>query len=188
MSYLAQNSKFIHLIVHGYQFNLQNSVNPFQLVASLEGALSENEIAVSLYTTAHLHNNISIVFMWAPLYSKWRQLINTIFQYASLIFWKKVKHVIDCTPSAVKASSIYNAALEVDAHNSAQAYMMAVKDLDTTQLLESTPPTTPTETSPDIKLSPGKKKPGPCNLDQSAEFVVETNKSLDCFLEKMHNY
>ena len=58
---------------------------------------------------------------------------------------------------------------------------MAAKDLDTTQLLESTQPTTPTETTP-------KKKPGPCNPDQAAEFMLETNKSLDHFLEKMHNY
>ena len=60
--------------------------------------------------------------------------------------------------------------------------MMAAKVLDTTKLLESTPPTTPTETRPD------KKKPGPCNPDQVAEFVLETNKSLDRFLKKMHNY
>ena len=60
--------------------------------------------------------------------------------------------------------------------------MMAAKDLDTTKLLESTSPTTPTETRPN------KKKPGPCNPDQAAEFVLETNKSLDHFLEKMHNY
>ena len=60
--------------------------------------------------------------------------------------------------------------------------MMAAKDLDTTKLLESTPPTTPTETRPN------KKKPGPCNPDQVAEFVIETNKSLDHFLKKMHNY
>ena len=107
---------------------------------------------------------------------------NTIFQFAGLIFWRKVKRVINCAPSAVKAHRIYNAALEVDAHNSAQAYMMAAKDLDTTKLLESMPPTIPTETRPN------KKKPGPCNPDQVAEFVLETNKSLDHFLEKMHNY
>ena len=59
---------------------------------------------------------------------------------------------------------------------------MAAKDLDTTKLLESTPPTTPTETRSN------KKKPGPCNPDQAAEFVLETNKSPDHFLEKMHNY
>ena len=51
---------------------------------------------------------------------------------------------------------------------------MATKDVDTT--------TTPTETRPD------KKKPRPCNLDQVAEFVLETNKSLDHFLKKIHNY
>ena len=56
---------------------------------------------------------------------------------------------------------------------------MATKDVDTTKLLEST---TPTETRPD------KKKPDLCNPDQAAEFVLETNKSLDHFLEKMHNY
>ena len=60
--------------------------------------------------------------------------------------------------------------------------MMAAKDLDTTELLESMPPTTPRETRPN------KKKPGKCNLDQVTEFVLETNKSLDHFLEKMHNY
>ena len=59
---------------------------------------------------------------------------------------------------------------------------MATKDVDTTKLLESMPPTTPTETRPN------KKKPGPCNLDQASEFVLETNKSLYRFLEKMHNY
>ena len=51
---------------------------------------------------------------------------------------------------------------------------MATKDVDTT--------TTPTETRHD------KKKPGPCNLDQAAEFLLETNKSLDRFLKKIHNY
>ena len=88
----------------------------------------------------------------------------------------------------VDAHCIYNAALEVDAHNSAQVYMMAAKDLDTAELLESMPPTTPTETRPDAKLSPGKKKDWPCNLDQAAEFVQETNKSIDRFLKKMDNY
>ena len=66
--------------------------------------------------------------------------------------------------------------------------MMAAKDLDTAELLKSMPPTTPTETRPDTKLSPGKKKPGSCNPDQAAEFVQETNKGIDHFLEKMHNY
>ena len=66
--------------------------------------------------------------------------------------------------------------------------MMAAKDLDTAELLESTPPTTPTETRPDANLSPGKKKPGPCILNQAADFVQETNKSIDRFLKKMRNY
>ena len=48
--------------------------------------------------------------------------------------------------------------------------------------MEETPPTTPTE------QKPKKKKPGPCNPDQATKFVEETNKSLDRFLEKMHNY
>ena len=56
---------------------------------------------------------------------------------------------------------------------------MATTDVDTTKFLEST---TPTETRHD------KKKPEPCNPDQAAEFVLETNKSLDHFLKKMHNY
>ena len=60
--------------------------------------------------------------------------------------------------------------------------MIATKDLDTTKLLESMPPTIPTETRPN------KKKPGPYNPDQATEFVLETNKSLDHFLKKMHNY
>ena len=44
------------------------------------------------------------------------------------------------------------------------------------------PPTTPTATRPN------KKKPGPCNPDQAAKFVLEKNKSPDHFLEKKHNY
>ena len=59
---------------------------------------------------------------------------------------------------------------------------MATEKLEDLEIAEETPPTTPTE------QSPKKKKPGPCNPDQTVEFVVETNKSLDCFLEKMHNY
>ena len=51
-----------------------------------------------------------------------------------------------------------------------------------TEIVEETPPTTPTE------QEPKKKKPGPCNPDQATKFVEEINKSLDRFLEKMHNY
>ena len=59
---------------------------------------------------------------------------------------------------------------------------MATEQLEDLEIVEETPPTTPTE------QEPKKKKPGPCNPDQATKFVVETNKSLDCFLEKMHNY
>ena len=59
---------------------------------------------------------------------------------------------------------------------------MATEQLEDLEIVEETPPTTPTE------QEPKKKKPGPRNPDQAAKFVVETNKSLDSFLEKMHNY
>ena len=55
---------------------------------------------------------------------------------------------------------------------------MATEQLEDLELLEETPPTTPTEQEPKM-LSPAKKKPGPCNPDQAAEFVVETTKSID---------
>ena len=55
------------------------------------------------------------------------------------------------------------------------------------EILEETPPTTPTEREPK-KLSPAKKKPGPRNPDQATEFVVETTLSVDQFMNKMHNY
>ena len=45
----------------------------------------------------------------------------------------------------------------------------------------------PTEQEPK-KLSPAKRKPGPHNPDQVAEFVVETTKSVNQFMNKMHNY
>ena len=53
--------------------------------------------------------------------------------------------------------------------------------------MEETPPTMPTEQEPK-KLSPAKKKPGPCNPDQATKFVVETTQSIDQFMNKMHNY
>ena len=64
---------------------------------------------------------------------------------------------------------------------------MATEQLEDLELLEETPPTTLTEQEPK-KLSPAKKKPGPHNPDQAAEFVVETTKRVDCFMNKMHNY
>ena len=55
---------------------------------------------------------------------------------------------------------------------------MTIEQLEDLELLEETPPTMPTEQEPK-KLSPVKKKPGPHNPDQAAEFVVETTKSID---------
>ena len=45
----------------------------------------------------------------------------------------------------------------------------------------------PTEQEPK-RLLPAKKKSGSHNPDRAAKYEEETNKSLDCFLEKMHNY
>ena len=59
---------------------------------------------------------------------------------------------------------------------------MATEELGDLQIVEETPPTTPTE------QEPKKKKPGPCNPDQATEFVVETTQSVDRFMNKMHNY
>ena len=59
---------------------------------------------------------------------------------------------------------------------------MATKQLGDLEIVEETPPTTPTE------QEPKKKKPGPCNPDQATKFVVETTQSVDRFMTKMHNY
>ena len=59
---------------------------------------------------------------------------------------------------------------------------MATEQLEDLEIVEEAPPTTPTE------QEPKKKKPGPRNPYQAAKFVEETNKSLDRFLKKMHNY
>ena len=64
---------------------------------------------------------------------------------------------------------------------------MATEQLEDLELLEETPPTTPTEQEPK-KLSPARKKSGPCNPDQATEFLVETTRSVDRFMNKMHNY
>ena len=50
---------------------------------------------------------------------------------------------------------------------------MATEQLEDLEIVEETPPTTPTE------KEPKKKKPGPCNPDQAAKFVVETTWSID---------
>ena len=59
---------------------------------------------------------------------------------------------------------------------------MATGELGGLEIVEETPPTTPTE------QEPKKKKPGPCNPDQAAKFVVETTQSIDQFMNKMPNY
>ena len=59
---------------------------------------------------------------------------------------------------------------------------MAIEQLEDLEIVEETTSTMLTE------QEPKKKKPGPHNPDQAAKFVVETNKSLDHFLKKMHNY
>ena len=64
---------------------------------------------------------------------------------------------------------------------------MDTEQLEDLEIVEETPPTMPTEQEP-RKLSPAKKKPGPCNPDQAAEFVVETTQSIDRFMNKLHNY
>ena len=50
---------------------------------------------------------------------------------------------------------------------------MATEQLEDLEIVEETPPTTPTE------QEPKKKKPGPHNQDQATEFVVETTQSID---------
>ena len=59
---------------------------------------------------------------------------------------------------------------------------MATEELGNLEIVEETPPTTPTE------QEPKKKRPGPCNPDQAAKFVMETTQSVDQFMNKMHNH
>ena len=59
---------------------------------------------------------------------------------------------------------------------------MANEQLEDLEIVEETPPTTPTEQ--ELK----KKKPGPCNPYQATKFVVETTQSIDRFMNKIHNY
>ena len=59
---------------------------------------------------------------------------------------------------------------------------MTTEQLGNLEIVEETPPTSSTE------QEPKKKKPGPCNPDQAAKFVVETTQSIDRFMTKMHNY
>ena len=59
---------------------------------------------------------------------------------------------------------------------------MATEEFGNLEIVEETPPTTPTEQEPKTK------RPGPCNPDQATEFVVETMQSIDRFMKKMHNH
>ena len=56
---------------------------------------------------------------------------------------------------------------------------MATKETGNLEIVEETPPTTPTE------QEPIKKRPGPRNPDQAAEFVLQTTQSVDRFMTKM---
>ena len=56
---------------------------------------------------------------------------------------------------------------------------MATEQLEDLEIVQETTPT---------EQEPKKKKPGSHNPDQATKFIVGTNKSLDHFLEKMHNY
>ena len=59
---------------------------------------------------------------------------------------------------------------------------MATEELGNLEIVEETPPTTPTEQ--ELK----KKRPGPRNPDQAAKFVIQTMQSVDRFMSKMHNH
>ena len=59
---------------------------------------------------------------------------------------------------------------------------MATEELGNLEIVEETPPTTPTE------QEPKKKRPGPHNPGQAAKFVVESTQSVDQFMNKMHNH
>ena len=59
---------------------------------------------------------------------------------------------------------------------------MATEELGNLEIVEETPLTTPTE------QEPKKKRPGPRNPDQAAEFVMQTTQSIDRFMNKMHNH
>ena len=58
---------------------------------------------------------------------------------------------------------------------------MATVETGDLEITEETPPTTPTE------QEPKKKRPGPCNPDQAAKFVLQTTQSVDRFMTKMQH-
>ena len=58
---------------------------------------------------------------------------------------------------------------------------MATEELGHLEIVEETPPTTPTE------QEPKRKRPGPHNPDQAIKFVIQTTQSADRLMSKMHN-
>ena len=58
---------------------------------------------------------------------------------------------------------------------------MATVETGDLEITEETPPTTPAE------QEPKKKRPGPRNPDQAAEFVLQTTQSVDRFMMKMQH-
>ena len=56
---------------------------------------------------------------------------------------------------------------------------MATEEIGNLEIVEETPPTTPTEQEP--------KKKRPCNPDQATEFVIQTTQSVDRFMSKMQH-
>ena len=58
---------------------------------------------------------------------------------------------------------------------------MATEESGNLEIMEETPPTTPTE------QEPKKKRPGARNPDQAAEFVLQTTQTVDRFMSKMQH-
>ena len=56
---------------------------------------------------------------------------------------------------------------------------MATEEIGNIEIVEETPPTTPTEQEPKMK------RLCPCNPDQAAKFVIQTTQSVDIFMRKM---
>ena len=58
---------------------------------------------------------------------------------------------------------------------------MTTEESGNLEIMEETPPTTPTE------QEPKRKRPGPCNPDQATEFVIQTMQSTHRFMSKMQH-
>ena len=65
---------------------------------------------------------------------------------------------------------------------------MATEELDTDIEIVAEKPAPAPSTSTESRLLPARKKPGPHNPDQAAQFIEETTKSLDHFMTKVHAY